>query len=120
MTLNLEDKFQDRRVQTTGTFASTIPSSVRDERNDTTAIQTHAEEIRDRNNVRNWIAKSACLAFTSLLRDRDLITEIDGREVSLNAASADDPNPKYPQITEIRLEVTEKGPRTVIILDRGD
>jgi hypothetical protein len=121
MTLTLEDKFQDRQVQTTGTWASTIPSSATDERDDTDEIQTHAEEIRDRNNGAELDCEVSLPGFhVGFYEIGDLITEIDGREVSLNAASPTDPTPRYPQITEIRLEVTDKGPRTVLILDRGD
>jgi hypothetical protein len=123
MTLNLPEKFQDRRVQTTGDFASTIPSSSTDTRNDTDAIEDYAEEIRDRNNGAEVDAEISMPGFhvgEDGYEIGDLITAIEGRDVSLNAASAEDPNPRYPQITEIRLEVTDKGPRTVLVLDRGN
>lgn len=120
MVLNLPDKFQDIQVQTTGDFASVIEAEDVADRDDTTEIQDYAEEIRDRNNGAELDCEISMPGFhCGYYEIGDLITEIDGREVSLNAASAEDPNPRYPQITEIRLEVTDKGPRTVLVLDRG-
>lgn len=120
MVLHLPEKFQDRKVQRTGDFASQIPSSVGDERDDSEEIEDYAIEIRDRNNG----AELDCeLSLPGIHVDAyeigDLITEIDGREVSLNAASTEDPTPRYPQITEVRVEINDDGPKTILVLDRG-
>lgn len=120
MVLYLPEKFQDRKVQRTGDFASQIPSSVGDERDDSEEIEDYAIEIRDRNNG----AELDCeLSLPGIHVDAyeigDLITEIEGREVSLNAASTEDPVPRYPQITEVRVEINDDGPKTILVLDRG-
>lgn len=120
MVLNLPEKFQDRRVNRSGAFASQIPSSVGDERNDTAEIADYAIEIRDRNNGAELDCELKLPGIhVGAYEIGDLITEIDGREVSLNAASPADPTPRYPQVTEIRIEIGEKGPQTVLVLDRG-
>lgn len=122
MVLTLPDKFQEIKIQTTGAFASKLAASntTSAERDDAVGIEDYAEEIRDRNNGAELDCEISMPGIhTGYYEIGDLITEIKGRSVSLNAASADDPTPRYPQITEIRVEVSPSGPRTVLVLDRG-
>jgi hypothetical protein len=119
MSLTLEDKFQDRQVQTTGTYASVLSGSA-DERVDTDEIEDYAEEIRDRNNGAEVDAEIRIPGICLEYEIGDLITEIDGRNISLNRASDEDPTPRYPQVVERRFEYTDKGPVTTLVLDRGD
>jgi hypothetical protein len=48
-----------------------------------------------------------------------LLTEVDGRELSLNAAPSGSTVNRYVQIVERRFEMSQSGPETVLIVDRG-
>ena len=118
LVLRVDKQFVDRQVATTGDYASVLAGSDADEQDDTTAIQTFAEDLRDQHEI----AENACnfVLFGHHLDYEigDLITEVEGRSVSLNQASAD-ATAVYPQITSITYDRTGTEPYTVIRCDRG-
>ena len=48
----------------------------------------------------------------------NLVTKVNGREISLDMASDTAPTPKYPQITGIEYRTDKDGPQTILTLSR--
>lgn len=95
----LPDKFKDRRIQSGGSYASTLggtPSS--EEQNDTTAIATHAETIRAAEDAATVRASFKLFGIHTQLKIGQLLKEIYGRNISLNTMSDTSSTKKYMQI----------------------
>lgn len=119
---HLPEKFQKRWRVTYGAYASSLYDSGHDadERDDSAAALTYAETLRDQNHYAEVDGEYRLPGVhTNYYQIGDLLTNISGREISLDAAPEDAPSPRYPQIVEIRLEYTDDGPSTVLITDRG-
>lgn len=122
--LEMADKFQFRKRQATGDYASVLASdgssNGADEADHTTEIQDYAEQLRDKSHHAEVNAEFRLPGWHLEYKIGDLITKIAGREISLNAASGSAPAARYPQIVERRFEYsTGGGPSTVLIVDRG-
>lgn len=118
----LPEKFQKRWRQDSGPYRSALIDSGNDadERDDTTQAQSYAEQLRDQNHYAEVDGEYRLPGYhTSYYQIGDLLTKVAGREISLDAAPAGAPDPRYPQIMEIRVEVGDDGPSTVLITDRG-
>lgn len=115
------DKFQYIQQLTAGTLASRFAGTdyPADERNDTTAIQSYAEKLRDQNQFADLSCEFRLPGWHDEYKIGDLLTEVDGRELSLNAAPSGSTVQRYVQIVERRFEMGSGGPETVLIVDRG-
>jgi hypothetical protein len=121
MIIEAGDKFVFRKRATSGAYSSVlnVGSNASAEQDDTTDIETYAEEIRDKNHHAEVDAEFRLPGWHLEYKIGDLITKIAGREINLDAAGSDSPEPRYPQIVERRFEYDLKGPFTVLIVDRG-
>lgn len=111
-----------RSRATTGTYASVIASGTSndaDERDDTDEIQAYAEAIRDQNHHAEVDAEFRLPGWHLAYEIGDLLTRINGREINLDAASATSATHRYPQIVQRIYEMTDDGPSTVLVVDRG-
>jgi hypothetical protein len=114
------DKFQwaERKSGTFGSrFAATDYPA--DERDDSDAIQSYAEKLRDQNQFADLSCEFRLPGWHDEYKIGDLLTEVDGRELSLNAAPSGSTVQRYVQIVERRFEMGSGGPETVLIVDRG-
>lgn len=113
------EKFQYRFRNNAGTYQSVLTGES-DTKDDTTEIQEFAEAIRDQNQYAEVDCEFRLPGWHLEYEIGDLITKIEGREISLDAAPANAPVNRYVQIVERRYEMTAGGgPSTVLIVDRG-
>jgi hypothetical protein len=113
------EKFQRRWRQSSGTYASVLTGTA-DERNDSTAIESYAEKIRDQNHYAEIDCEFRLPGWHKEYKIGDLITKVEGREISLDSAPSTAPTRRYVQIVERRFEMSPTGgPSTVLIVDRG-
>jgi hypothetical protein len=90
------------------------------ERINTDVVSEYAEAIRDQNHHAEIDCEFRLPGWHLEYQIGDLITKVQGRELSLDSASAESPSPRYVQIVERRFENSSKGgPSTVLIVDRG-
>jgi hypothetical protein len=116
------EKFQSRWRQTLGDYASVFADGtlLADEKDDTEEIQSYAEKLRDQNHYAELDCEFRLPGWHLEYKIGDLITKINGREISLDAAPETAPVTRYVQIVERRFELTASGgPSTVLIVDRG-
>ena len=115
------DKFQQVTREETGSFASRFAcvNCPADERDDSTAIQSYAEKLRDQNHFADLSCEFRLPGWHNEYQISDLLIEVDGRELSLNAAPSGSTVNRYVQIVERRFEMSQSGPETVLIVDRG-
>jgi hypothetical protein len=114
------DKFQHRWRQTgdASTYKSVLTghSDAVDHRD---AADRFAEQIRDQNHYAEVDCEFRLPGWHLEYKIGDLISKIEGREINLDAAPANAPVYRFPQIVERRFEMTSNGPSTVLIVDRG-
>jgi len=118
--IDVSDRFHDRQIQTTGDYASVLyPGTYdADDRDDATEIQTYAEELR---NVEESARISANLTLAGIqdgYKLGDLITEINGRGISLNQNSPSNATKRYLQVTEIQYD--QKSQTTQLAIETFD
>lgn len=89
-----------------------------DERDDRIAIQDFAEDTRDQYGTAELDCTFKLPGIHLVYEIGDLITKIAGREIGLNGAASNDPNPQYVQIVK-REFVYSPGPMTILTVDRG-
>lgn len=118
--LDVPQKFRKHWVQSSGSYASRFATetSGAEVADDTTEIQAYAEEIRDDNEVAELDAEIIIPGIHHSYEIGDLLTNIDGREVSLDQASNTAPTPRYPQIIKRQWRYSPF-PSTVLTVDRG-
>ena len=113
------DKFQYRFRNIAGDFQSVLTGEA-DTVDHTTEIQVFAEAIRDQNQYAEIDCEFRLPGWHLEYQIGDLITKINGREISLDAAPSTAPVNRYVQVVERRFEMTAQGgPSTVLIVDRG-
>jgi hypothetical protein len=112
------DKFQKRWRQATGDYASVL-TGPHDEKDDSDEIEDFATKLRDQNHYAEVDCEFRLPGWHLEYKIGDLISKIEGREINLDAAPANAPDYRFPQIVERRFEMTSNGPSTVLIVDRG-
>lgn len=113
------DKFQYRFRNIAGTYQSVLTGSA-DTKDHSTEISDFAEAIRDQNQYAEVDCEFKLPGWHLEYEIGDLITKINGREISLDAAPASAPVNRYVQIVERRFEMSAtSGPQTILIVDRG-
>ena len=120
--LNKPEKFVDRAVQSTGLFISSLTDDAAgaDTRDDTTAITTYAETLRDEAGFAEIDCEFRLPGIHLYYEIGDLITTIEGREVSLDQASSGAPSSVYCQVSKRSFSLSEDGgPVTTLTVDRG-
>lgn len=116
------DKFQKRWRQEDGDYASVlavVDDNTADTRDDQTNIDAYAEIIRDQNHHADMQCEFRLAGWHLEYQIGDLLTDIVGRDISLDAASSTSTTHRYAQVTERRFENGPGGPSTVLIVDRG-
>lgn len=122
LVLDRPDKFQKRWVQQTGDYASELAGSYSgaDERDDSSAIATYAQELRDLYEVAELDCSFRLPGWHLHYQIGDLIDNIDGREISLDQASPSAAANRYVQVTGRRFGLDDAaGPFTILTVDRG-
>ena len=101
LSIDLSDRFFDRSRQATGDFASVLTGTSTDSLDDETPLSTYIETVAANAQVANiqGTASLPGLKFTEY-KIGDVITKIEGREISLNRSTSG-ASPKYPQIVGI-------------------
>jgi hypothetical protein len=119
--LSMPDKWHDQKRHVGGDFQSrfVVSSYPADERDDEAAALAYAEKIRDQNHFADLSCEFRLPGWHDEYKIGDLLSEIDGRELSLNAAPSTSTVNRYVQIVERRFELSQSGPETVLIVDRG-
>ena len=116
--LDRPEKFVDRAVQTTGTWASEL-SGPADEQDDTAAITTYAEKLRDEAGHAEIDCEFKLPGIHLYYEIGDLLTTIEGRNVTLDQASSGAGTSVYVQVTKRTFRWDQNGPVTVLTVDRG-
>jgi hypothetical protein len=119
--LVMPDKFRRMNRQTTGPFASVLvaDNTTSEAVDDSAAMEEHAKAIRDQNHFADVTCEFRLPGWHTLYKIGDLLINVAGREISLNAAPAGASVNRYVQIVERRFENGDGGPSTVLIVDRG-
>lgn len=99
--VDLSDRFFDRQIQTDGDFASTI-TDAGDERDDTEALQEYIDQLVEEAALTDIAAEIGLfgLHFSDEYELGDIITKLEGREISLNRKAGEGTG-KYVQIVGI-------------------
>jgi len=120
LVLDMPQKFRKNWVQQDGDYASTLAldEAGAETADDSIAITTYAEKIRDDHEVAELDCEFSLPGLHIEYKIGDLITKINGREISLDQASVDATLPRYPQITKIEWRYNP-GPETILTVDRG-
>ena len=120
LVVDAPDKFQKHWVQATGDYASVLSGATAgaDTRDDTDEIEDFAEKLRDDNEVAEMQCEFVLPGLHLEYDISDLLTNIVGREVSLNMASGTAPEPRYPQIVKREFRFGDRI-ETVLTVDRG-
>jgi hypothetical protein len=117
----MPDKWQDVQRQVGGDYESRFVTMgyPAQERDDAAAALAYAEKIRDQNHFADLSCEFRLPGWHDEYKIGDLLSEVDGRELSLNAAPSTSTVNRYVQIVERRFEMGSSGPETVLIVDRG-
>lgn len=112
--IDASDRYFHRQRQTFGVAASQA-TGTGDTRDDATAIQDYAVSIVEKTRMATVNARAELFAIDyATYQLGDLITKLEGREISFNCNTIGDP--KYPQI--VRLECTvNPQQRTLLMLE---
>jgi hypothetical protein len=121
LVLDMPEDFVFRKRLDSGDYQSAFvgQTNTADERDDSTDITSFAEDLRDKNEVAQVDCEFRLPGLHVEYQIGDLITAINGREISLDAASPDAPASRYVQVVERRYEFGDQGPATVLVVDRG-
>lgn len=117
--LDVAQKFRKDWVQTTGDFKSQIAGDAagEDTVDDTAAITAYAEKMRDGHEAAEVDCAFELPGIHLEYKIGDLITKINGREISLDQASSTAPTPRYVQV--VKRTFTSDPPSTILTVDRG-
>ena len=101
--LDAHDTFADRRVQTTGPYASQLAGNSNGSyaKDDTTAIQEFAVATRNQEDSARLTANFTLHGLHPEYEIGQMITRIDGRNISLNRNAPDQATARYLQIVGI-------------------
>lgn len=110
--INASDRFFDKQVDSGSTFFGVYDAL---EQDDTTAIQTYAEALRDINDSANIQAAIVIEGIVNSYKRGDLITKVDGRNISLNRNSITSSTKKYPQVMGIVFDYQAQ--RTTLVTE---
>lgn len=112
--LDLSDRFHYRHRQDTGDLASVLDGDA-DEADDTEELTTYCDEIRD---IEDSAVIRATLVLHGVLPEYqigDLITRVDGREISFNRNSEDAETKRYLQVMGIQTDWQQQ--QTTLIVE---
>ena len=114
--LDRPQKFVNRQVAT-----SVLPQEAgADTRDDTDAIQAYAEKLRNETGHAEMDCQFTLPGFHLHYEIGDLLSNIAGREISLDQASSEDETAVYCQITKREfVQDLDSGPMTILTVDRG-
>ena len=122
MVVDVSDRFFDRKVQRTGRYMSSLIGirqtsdlSGADEVDSTTEIETYADNLKAIEDAVNITGKLKLTGIHLGYRISDLITEINGRKISLNRKASDTGLTQYVQVTVIE-HVFHPEQRTILHL----
>ena len=116
--LDRPQNYVDRKVDASSVLAGDAAGA--DERDDTAAIQTYAEKLRDESGHAEVDCQFTLPGFHLHYNIGDLLTNIDGREISLDQTSSDSEASVYVQITKREfIQNVDSGPMTILTVDRG-
>ena len=110
--IDASDRFFDKQVDSGSTFFGVYDAL---EKDDTTAIQTYAEDLRDINDSANIRASIVLFGIINSYKRGNLIAKVDGRNISFNRNSSDVATKKYLQVTGILFDAQKQ--RTVLETD---
>lgn len=112
--LDLSDRFHYRHRQDTGDLASVLDGDA-DEADDTEDLTTYCDSIRD---IEDSAVIRATLVLHGVLLEYeigDLITRVDGREISFNRNSEDAETKRYLQVMGIQTDWQQQ--QTTLIVE---
>ncbi len=112
--VDLSDRFFDRQIQADGDFASVI-TDAGDERDDTEALQDYIDSIAEEAALTDIAAEITLfgLHLTDEYELGDIITKLEGREISLNRKAGEGAG-KYVQIVGISY-LNETGRQATVL-----
>jgi len=114
-------KFAHREVVMSGTWESSLAGDAAgaDEKDDTTEITEYAEKLRDESGHAEVDCEFKLPGIHLYYEIGDLLTDIEGRNVSLDQASEGAGTSVYVQITKRTFMWGSGGPVTTLTVDRG-
>lgn len=114
LVVDVSDRFHNRLRSSGGTLDSVLTGDA-DEANDTAALETYAEKLRA---IEDSARVTAEVKLPGIAREYEigqLVTALNGRDISLNRNAADNATKKYPQI--VGITYTAEPPETVLRLE---
>lgn len=122
-TIDLSDRFFDRKRETTGAYAS-ILTGAQDDDDDEDELTAFILDIRNKSDLADTQATVTLIGLhycydadgnPEAYRVGDIITKVEGREISFNRAAAGNAG-KYLQVTGIRWINEERNQSTILEL----
>jgi len=107
--IDASDRFFNKQVDSGSTFFGVYDAL---EEDDSTAIQTYAENLRDINDSANIEAAIVLFGIINSYQRGDLLTKVEGRNISFNRNSTYAATKKYLQITKVLFDYQNQ--RTVL------
>lgn len=110
MTLDVSDRFVDRKRMTTGTLQSVIATgdTESDARQDTEDIQAYADKIVAWESAADVSLSAGLLGVLLDYQIGDMIRRVKGREISLNRNSAASGTERFPQVIGLKFDVEKQ------------
>lgn len=122
--IDASDRFHDRRRTTAdehnvGEFASVLTGDL-DERDDTEAIEEYARELLKTQRMTQITASFPIPGIDTSWEVGDVITKVEGREISFNRLAESDPEKSYIQVIGIRYQNTPGAQWTILETESFD
>jgi len=99
--IDASDRFFYKEVDSGSVFFGVYDAL---EKDDTTAIQTYAESLRDINDSANVETSLVLFGIVNSYSRGDLVTKVDGRNISFNRNSSTASTKKYPQVSGVLFD----------------
>lgn len=112
--LDVSDRFHDREVQQTGTYASVLNAEAygADERDDETALDTFVTNVQSVEDAAAMRGQFALHGLSFEYEIGDCINRVAGRRITLDRMSHTDPEERFMQVTGIQYDM--QGHRTTL------
>lgn len=110
--IDASDRFFNKQVDSGSTFYGVYDAL---EKDDSTAIQTYAENLRDINDSAMIDVSIVLFGLVNSYKRGELLTKVEGRNISFNRNSTDASTKKYLQITGVNFDNSGGNQYTVLV-----
>lgn len=105
LSLDVSDRFFDRQRLSVGSDADSLLTGDADTRDDTSAIETYGDALLEQETLSQMAASITLLGIDTNYEIGDVITEVEGRSISLNRSASSAASPRYLQVVGIEYSI---------------